>query len=49
MRRYYSIDGVGVPRKIWERRQVFGEYSGARFEVTEKREPEKKKEFRRSA
>jgi hypothetical protein len=32
MRRFlYMIDGVAVPRKIWERRQIWGEYAGASF------------------
>lgn len=27
----YLIDGVRVPKKVWERRQVFGEYVAARY------------------
>lgn len=27
----YLIDGVRVPKTIWERRQVFGEYAAARY------------------
>lgn len=27
----YLIDGVRAPKKVWERRQLFGEHSGAKF------------------
>lgn len=27
----YLIDGVRVPKRTYERRQLFGEHSGARF------------------
>ena len=30
-RRIYLIDGVAVTKKIWDRRQIFGEYLGASF------------------
>lgn len=29
----YMIDGVSVPKKIYARRQEFGEYKGAHFEI----------------
>lgn len=29
----YLIDGVRVTRKIYERRQIWGEYAGASFRV----------------
>jgi hypothetical protein len=33
MRTLYLIDGVAVPKKVWEIRKMFGEYAGARFDV----------------
>jgi len=33
----YLIDGVRVPKHVFEARQIFGEYPGARFEALEVR------------
>jgi hypothetical protein len=35
IRLVYLIDGIAVPHRIWKRRQRFGEYAGARFDVEE--------------
>lgn len=32
-RTMYLIDGVQVTRKIYERRQIWGEHAGAKFRV----------------
>jgi hypothetical protein len=34
-RKLYLIDGVAVPRKVYWRRQKYGEYIGATFLVIE--------------
>lgn len=34
-RRIYLIDGVAVPRKVYFRRKLFGEYVGAEFWIEE--------------
>lgn len=33
----YLIDGVGVPKKVFDRRVIFGEYAGASFRIVEVR------------
>jgi len=43
-RMVYMIDGVSVPKKTWEARQIWGEYAGAKFSVYE---PAPKREFTR--
>ena len=37
IRYLYLIDGVAVPKRVFERRQIFGEYAGASFRVVEAR------------
>lgn len=39
MTRMYLIDGIQVTKKVWERRKIWGEHAGARFEVVEVRRP----------
>lgn len=39
----YLIDGVQVTKRIWESRKIFGEYAGARFEISEVRRERKGK------
>lgn len=33
MRTLYLIDGISVTKQIYERRQLFGEHVGARFDT----------------
>ncbi len=35
MRTLYLIDGVAQPRRVWEAKQLWGEYAGADFTVVE--------------
>jgi len=35
VRTLYLIDGVAVPQKIYERRQLFGEHAGAQFSIVD--------------
>ena len=37
IRYLYLIDGVAVPKHIYERRQIFGEHKAAIFRVVEVR------------
>jgi hypothetical protein len=31
----YMVDGVVVPKKVWEARRIFGEHAAAKFSVLE--------------
>lgn len=44
MKRVYLIDGVAVPKRTWERRKLWGEHPGARFELIE--QPQQKESKR---
>lgn len=37
----YLIDGIRVTKRIFERRQIWGEYQGANFQVIEIRHTER--------
>jgi hypothetical protein len=42
IQKHYMIDGVPVPKKTYESRQIWWEYSGAKFEIYEKTRESKK-------